>query len=219
MIRVSVVLIAVGALAGPSRATPVRGTVTLPAADKSADTPSGYWRVENGLLPIGPRADQRGEVVVIIEGEAPPKAKEATSVTVELHGLKLDPRVAVITVGGTVTFKNSDRVPHTLYVDHAESLMPPLPTPTGQSRAQKFSAAGAYRVRDEECPHVDGMVLVTDAAYAILDDKGSFKLDVPEGHYTLRVLWRGAWAYSQPVTVGAHAQELAVTVPPRAKAE
>jgi len=126
----------------------------------------------------------------------------------------MDPRVVVVPVGGSVEFKNQDRVPHTLYVEHATSLMKPEPTPSGQTRTQRFYAAGEYRVRDEEYPHVEGNVLVLQTPYITrLDEKGQFKLDVPEGRYTLRVFWHDKWVVTQPLEVGAHSTEVTIQVP------
>jgi hypothetical protein len=131
-----------------------------------------------------------------------------------MHGLRCDPRVVTIPVGGTVDFKNDDRVPHTLYVEKATTLMPPTPTPAGQTRIQKFYAAGEYHVRDEEYPHIEGTVLVVQTPYvARLDEKGAFKLDVPEGKYTLKVFYRDRWAVTQPVEVTGRTSELNVQVP------
>lgn len=202
--------------ASPAWATAVRGSVLLPPEPRVVER-DAHWRVENGVLPIGPRVpDPRTEVVVALEGG--PSAKGAApNATVDLHGLHLDPRIAVIPIGGSVTFKNDDRVPHTLYVEHGATLMPPTPTPSGQSREQRFFAAGEYRVRDEEYPHIDGMVVVLSTPwFSRLDDKGNFKFDVPEGKYTLRVFFRDKWVVTQPLEVGPHTAEVTVQVPPPA---
>ena len=129
--------------------------------------------------------------------------------TVELHGLRMDPRLLVVPVGATVVFKNSDRVPHTL---RGETAVAAETTPGGQTRTQKFPSPGEYRIRDEEYPHLSGMVLVVTTPYsATIEANGAFKLDAPEGKYTARVWWRGAWVASQPVSVG-HG-ELNIVVP------
>jgi hypothetical protein len=208
--------------AGIARAAPVHGTLTLPSEPRAADARDGHWRVENGLLPVAPRvADPRSDMVIILDGgaAAPRKKDDAPPpvVSVELHGLRLDPRVVVAPVGATVEFKNSDRLPHTLYVAEASSLMPPVPTPAGQVRAQKFHANGEYRILDEEFPHVSGTVVVTDAWAAQIDEKGGWKLDVPEGHYTLRVYYRGAWALERPLDVTAHTADVALHIPGAAR--
>jgi hypothetical protein len=111
-------------------------------------------------------------------------------------------------------------VPHTLYVERETSFMPPEPTPSGQTRSQKFMAAGEYRIRDEEYPHLRGEVVAVETPYvAQLDERGAFKLEVPEGRYTLRVFWRGAWVVSRPVEVSARGAELAVRVPAKGRPE
>src|SRR4051812_35197602 len=180
-------IIVLAGWASTATAATVRGSVMLPQEPRVSDR-DAHWRVENGVLPIGPRVpDPRLDVVVVLEG-APNAKAQLPNATVTLHGLRLDPRVVAVPIGGSVEFKNDDRVPHTLYAEKATSLMPPAPTPAGQARAQKFYAAGEYRVRDEEYPHIDGTVLVVQTPYvARLDEKGNFKLDVPEGKYTLKV--------------------------------
>jgi plastocyanin len=206
----------VGVLLGASAlAAPVKGVVRLPDEPRPPES-GGYWRVENGLLPVLPSAD-RGEALVVLEPLSPSKAEpshDPAPITVELHGLRMDPRVLAVPVGAVVHFKNSDRVPHTLYVEHGASMMPPEPTPAGQTRTQKFLAAGAYQVRDQEYPHVQGVVLAGASAWSAMPDAGgAFKLEAPEGKYTARVWWRGAWVLSQPVTVGHNPVDLNLVVP------
>jgi plastocyanin len=210
MVRVGLIAML---LCSTATAATVRGTVSLPPEPRGPDH-DAHWRVENGIIAIGPRSpDPKLDVIVVLEGARAAEAR-VPNATAELHGLRLDPRVVVVPVGGTVEFKNDDRLPHTLYVEHATSLMKPEPTPSGQSRTQKFYASGEYRVRDEEFPHVDGMVLVLQSPYfARLDEKGQFKLDVPEGKYTLRVFYRDRWVVTQPLDVAAHTTEVTIQVP------
>ncbi len=205
--------IIVAVWASTAAAATVRGTVMLPAEPRTVDR-DAHWRVENGLLPVGPRTpDPHLDVIVVLEGAGPGKT-QLPNATVTMHGLRLDPRVVAVPVGGAVDFKNDDRVPHTLYVEKATTLMPPTPTPAGQTRMQKFYAAGEYRVRDEEYPHIDGTVLVVQSPYvARLDEKGNFKLDVPEGKYTLKVFWHDHWALTQALEVTGHASEVTVQLP------
>jgi plastocyanin len=207
------VIIGLAAWASTASAATVRGSVMLPPEPRAADR-DAHWRVENGVLPIGPRVpDPRLDVIVVLEG-APNAKAQLPNMTMALHGLRLDPRVVAIPVGGTIEFKNDDRVPHTLFVEKATTLMPPTPTPAGQSRAQKFYAAGEYRIRDEEYPHVDGTILVVQTPYVVrLDEKGNFKLDVPEGKYTLKVFWRDKWVATQPLEVTGRTSEVTVQVP------
>jgi hypothetical protein len=200
-------------IASTASAGTVRGTVLLPAEPRPADH-DAHWRVENGVLPVGPRTpDPHLDVIIALDG---PPRKDATlpDAQVELHGLRMDPRLVVVPVGGAVEFKNSDRLPHTLYLEHASSLMAPTPTPSGQSRKQKFFAAGEYHVRDEEFPHVDGVVLVLQTPYFTrLDEKGAFKIDLPDGKYTMRVFFHDKWVVKQSLEVGPHPTEVTVQVP------
>jgi hypothetical protein len=195
-------------------AATVKGTVVLPPAPRAPPL-DAHWRVENGVLPIAPPTpDRHGEVVVVLDPEQPAKESIANT-TVELYGLQLDPRIIWIGIGGSVDFKNADRVAHSLYLEHATSRVASLVTPAGQTRTQKFFAAGEYRVRDEEYPHVDGTVLVVNTPFVTrLDAQGTFKLDVPEGKYLLRLFWRDRWVTQRPITVGAHAIEINLAVPP-----
>lgn len=199
--------------ASTAAAATVKGTVLLPPEPRVVDR-DAHWRVENGVLPVGPRTpDPHLDVIVVLEGATNGKAQPPNA-TVTMHGLRLDPRVVAIPVGGAVDFKNDDRVPHTLFLEKATTLMPATPTPAGQTRMQKFYAAGEYRVRDEEYPHIDGTVLVVQSPYvARLDEKGNFKLDVPEGKYTLKVFWHDHWALTQALEVTAHTNEVNVQLP------
>jgi len=203
-------------LAGAAQAATVRGLVTLPP-DPRASERDGHWRIDNGVLPVGPRTpDPRTDVVITLHGgpaREPKKEKEEKPLTVQLHGLRMDPRVVVAAKGASVTFKNDDRVPHTLFVDGTQTLMPPEPTPSGTSRTVKLASTGEYLVRDQEYPHIEGTVIVTDGYSAQVDEKGQFKMDVPEGRYICKVWFRGAWAMEMPVEVGPRTTELKLDVP------
>jgi plastocyanin len=155
---------------------------------------------------------------VVIEGKSanPTWNNDAAHATlhVDLHGLRRDPKVEAVPVGTTVEFKNSDRVPHTLFVERATTFMPPTPTPAGKSRTQQFGVAGEYRIRDEEYPHIQGAVVAVRSPYFTrLDERGGFRLEVPEGRYSLKVFYRNTWVVSQSVEVGAHTTDVAVQVP------
>jgi plastocyanin len=208
-------MLALAVTALPARGATVRGTITLP--QETPDPRESQWRVENGILPIGPRQpDPRSDVVVLLAGgRAPSREGASPTAQVELHGLRLDPRVLPVLVGTTVEFKNNDRVPHSLYVDRANAVMSAAATPPQQSRKQKFDVAGEYRVRDEDYPHIQGAVVaVTSPFFTRLDDKGAFRMEVPEGHYTLKVFYRTGWVVSQVLDVGPRTTEVTIQVPP-----
>jgi hypothetical protein len=203
---------------GAARAATVRGLVTLPPEARNGEH-EGHWRVENGILPIGPRVpDPRTEAVIVLEGGPAQKKSDdkPPSLTLSLHGLRLDPKVVIVPQGTTVNFKNDDRVPHTLYLENAAAMMPPEPAGVGSTRSVKLLTTAEYQVRDQEYPHIDGTVVVTDSPWtAAVDGSGQFKLDVPEGRYTLKVFFRGSWAVTMPVEVGPHTTDLKVDIPSR----
>jgi len=204
---------------GPrAQAGSVRGTVTLtPEVRAIFDAPVGHWRVENGVIPLGPRVpDLRAEVVVVLVGSSIGAPKPDASATMELHGLRLDPRVVVVAVGATVLIKNADRLPHTLSVDGG--LLSTVTLPAGQTQTVKVSSAGEFNVRDQDFPHIEGTVVVAPTPYmAIADDKGGFRIDAPDGKYTLKVFFRrggmGGWVLSQPLEVGGRTTEVSLTIP------
>jgi hypothetical protein len=198
----------------------VRGNVTLPAEARSNDAREGHWRVENGVLPIGPRVpDPRAQVVIVLESaSAPKKEPDKGTYTIELKGLRMDPPVLAVPVGATVSFKNSDRVPHSLHFEGGSSLLPPEPTPSGQSRAVRLLAAGEWVVHDQEYPHIEGAILVSASPWFVtVDERGTFKMDAPEGKYTLRVFWRGQWVMSQPLEVGPRSTDVSLQLPSPSK--
>jgi plastocyanin len=196
-----------------AHAAPVRGIVRLPA--ESVEPTGGLWRVENGILPVRPRIPSpQAEVVVLFESRGATKATAADApVVMELHGSRLDPSTVIVPPGGTVEFKNSDRVGHTLHLD-GSALMPPAATPAGQVRVQRFETVGIYHLKDDDVPHIKGQVVVTATPYAQrLDELGAFHLDLPEGAYTLKVLFRGLFVLSQPLDVTAHTPNVAIQIP------
>jgi plastocyanin len=204
------------ALSGQAAAATVRGTVTLPAEIRSTDAREGHWRVENGILPVGPRTpDPRTGVVVALEGSGTTKRDDKpVTLNAELHGLRLDPHVVLAPVGATLSFKNADRVPHSLYFDGQAAVMPAEPTPSGQTRSVKLTTAGEYTVRDQEYPHIDGSVVVVQTPYAVqVDEKGAFKIEAPEGKYTLKVFFRGQWVMTQPLDVGPRSTDVSLQLP------
>jgi hypothetical protein len=182
----------------------LRGTIFFPQDTKPPEPkPLANWRVENGVLPIlPPPAESRAEAIVVLE-PAHPVEHAAGQVVVEAKGLKLEPRVTIGPVGSTFAFRNDDRVPRTLYLKDGESFMRAEATPPARSREIKFTVAGVYEVRDADYPHAHATLLVVPTTwFSHSDDKGSFKLEAPDGKYTLKVFFRGVWAASQPVEVG-----------------
>ncbi len=128
----------------PASAAPVHGAITF-AADAAPpsleDEPRGYWRLDLGVTPL-PRQPPFRESLVVLEPLLSTNKSAPAAVTVELRGLRMEPRVVALGVGGTVTFKNADRLPHTLRID-GSSPMAPAVTPARARRAHKSLARSA----------------------------------------------------------------------------
>jgi plastocyanin len=211
MCTVLMMAVAIGWTAS-AHAGAVRGTVQLPASLKSARRYQGYWRVDNGNVPVQPAAS-RGETVVVLEtGKGPSPA--AKTVTVDIAGLQATPAVVIVGEGSVVEFKNSDRVAHDLGTPDQESFMPIQRLEPGKLRHQKFLNPGGYLVRCLEYPQVAvSVIVVASPHYAVTDDKGSFRItDAPEGTAKLRVWSRGRWVHEQELQVGGKSPDLQIKV-------
>lgn len=184
-------------------AAPVAGKVTLPTELKAGRRHHGYWRLENGIVPVAP-ASARGDTVVVLTGTKG-QAPAAKTITVEIAGLQATPSTVVVGEGSVVEFKNNDRVPHDLSTPANTSLMAIERLPPRGVRRQKFSTAGAYVVRCTEYPHMIVSVLVVNTPhFAVVDDKGAFKMpDVAEPKAALKVWSDGRWVHEQEIDTAA----------------
>ena len=198
-------------LAGNAHAggTTVRGTVKMPDASRSTRLYHGYWRLENGNVPVQTAGGAKAETVVVLEnvkGAHPPSAR---TITIELGGLDARPRLVITGPGSVIELKNTGKVRHELStpekpeVMHLETLSP------GQTRRQRFDAVGDYVIRDSEYPHIMICVLVVGTTYfSAVDDKGSFSIaNVPDSTATLKVWARGKWVAEQQLETGSLGKE------------
>ena len=196
----------------PAWAAPVRGTVQLPSELRTGRKLRGYWRLENGIVPIAPAANRSETVVVLssVKGQSPP----ARTVTVDINGYQAIPWTVVVGEGSVVEFKNSDRVPHDLSLPDLPSMMPLERLAPGALRRQRFLSAGGYAVRDSEHPHLVISVLVVGGPYYDLaDERGGFRMaEVPDGKATLKVWSGGRWVHEQEIEVGAKSDGLQIRV-------
>jgi plastocyanin len=209
-----VLLVSVGFLAGsPALAGTVKGSVRLPDGARGGRMHPGYWRLENGNVPVRAGTGKANSVVVLdgISGTHSPPPK---TVTVEISGLDAQPRVVVVGPGSVVEFKNVGKITHELSTPADPSLMPIERLNPGTFRHQKFGAPGGYLVRCSEYPHLAISVIVVDSPfYSILDEKGAFAIPgpVPDGKATLKVWSMGRWVHEQPIET-AGKQELTIRV-------
>ncbi len=204
----------VGLAPGPAWAGSLRGTVRLPDGARLPRLYQGYWRLENGNVPVRPASGKVGTVVVL-DGISGVHAPPPKTVTVEIAGLDAQPRVVVVGPGSVVEFKNVGKTTHELSTPADVSMMPNERLNPGTFRHQKFGAPGGYLVRCSEYPHLAISVIVVDSPFfALVDDKGAFQIpgNVPDGKATLRVWSTGRWVHDESIdTTGK--QEVTVRVP------
>lgn len=193
-------------------AAPVKGSVTLPPSLKGARRHLGYWRLENGNVPIQP-APYRGDTVVVLEG-LKGSAPSAITKTVEIAGMQISPPVVVVGPGSVIEIKNNDRVAHVLGISESPNIMPVERLMGGQMRRVRFNEPGGYFIRCEDYPHITLSVLVLNTPHsAVVEDKGAFKIaDVPEGKGTLKVWSHGRWVHDEPIEVGGKGVDTQVKV-------
>ena len=196
-----------------ARAGTVKGTVKLPDNARSTRLYQGYWRLENGNVPVQNTGGAKLETAVVLEnvnGAHPPPAR---TVTVEIGGLDARPRLVVVGPGSVIEIKNTGKVRLNLSTPEKTSVMPPEYLPAGATRRQKFDSIGGFAIRDSDYPHIMISVLVVDSPfYATVDEKGAFSIpSVPDGKANLKVWTRGKWAAQQEVDTGSK-EELTIKV-------
>jgi len=180
----------------------VRGRVTLSETLQNGRRYAGYWRVENGSVPISATTNPDPPVVIMSDvkgGNAP----EAKTFAVDIAGFSVNKPTLLVGVTSVVEIRNSDKVPHDLSIPGQEALMPLERLAPGTLRRQKFPVPGNYEIRSAQYPHLSISVIVIDHPFAtVCDAKGNFKLpDVPDGKATLKVWAHGQILHEQTVDV------------------
>jgi len=199
--------------ASPAWAGSLKGTVKLPDAAHSTRLYQGYWRIENGNVPVNNAGGAKLETAVVladVNGAHPPPAR---TVTVEMGGLDAHPRMVISGPGSVLEIKNTGKVRLDMSTPATPSVMPLEQLPPGATRRVKFDAPGGYAVRDSQYPHILISVIIVDSPfYSTIDEKGSFSIaGVPEGKVHIKVWTRGKWAAEQDVDTSSK-EELVVRV-------
>jgi len=211
--------LALALAATPAWAGTVKGTVKMPDAAKSTRLYQGYWRIENGNVPLNNAGGAKLETAVVLEnvnGAHPPAPR---TVTIEMGGLDAHPRMVISGPGSVLEIKNTGKVRLDMSTPATPSVMPLEQLPPGATRRVKFDAPGGYAVHDAQYPHILISVIIVDSPfYSTVDEKGSFSIPgVPDGKAHLKVWSRGKWAAEQDVETGAKEELLVKVAPPGAK--
>jgi plastocyanin len=194
-------LLLTAAPAAPAWAGTVKGTVKLPDNVRSTRLYQGYWRLENGNVPVQTSGGAKAETVVVLDdvkGSRPPPAR---TVTIEIGGLDARPRLVIVGPGSVVEIKNTGKFTHEFSTPKNPNLMGVERLPPNAVRRQKFDTPGGYVIRDAEHPHIMISVIVASSPYySPLDERGAFSVpNVPDGRATLKVWTRGDWASTQEI--------------------
>jgi hypothetical protein len=179
----------------------IKGTVKLPEGARSTRLYSGYWRLENGNVPVQTAGGVKAETVVVLQDVKGAKPPPARTVTVEIGGLDAHPRMVIMGPGSVLEIKNTGKMTHELSIPEKTDLMPIQALAPGAARHVKFETVGGYLVRDAEYPHLMISVIVVDSTYySTLDERGGFTVaGVPDAKVKLKVWTRGSWATEQDV--------------------
>lgn len=192
-----------------ARAATVRGTVKMPDASRSTRLYQGYWRLENGNVPVQTAGGAKAETVVVLENVKGAHAPSARTVTIELGGLDARPRLVITGPGSVVELKNTGKVRHELSTPETPNIMQLESLPPGQTRRQRFDSIGGFVIRDSEYPHIMISVIIVGTTYfSAVDDKGAFSIaNVPDSSATLKVWTRGKWVAEQQIETGSLGKE------------
>jgi len=201
--------LALALAAAPVWAGTLKGSVKMPDAAKSTRLYQGYWRIENGNVPVNNAGGAKLETAVVLEnvnGAHPPPPR---TVTVEMGGLDAHPRMVISGPGSVLEIKNTGKVRLDMSTPATPSVMPLEQLPPGATRRVKFDAPGGYAVHDAQYPHILISVIIVDSPlYSTVDEKGGFSIaGVPDGHAHLKVWSRGKWAAEQDVETGSQNKE------------
>jgi hypothetical protein len=152
-------------LASSAQAVTVRGTVKMPDATRSTRLYQGYWRLDNGNVPVQTAGGAKAETVVILENVKGAKPPSARTVTIELGGLDARPRLVITGPGSVIELKNTGKVRHELSTPDTPQVMSLETLPPGATRRQRFDGIGGFVIRDSEYPHIMISVLIVGTTY------------------------------------------------------
>ncbi len=183
---------------GAAAATaPAEGAAAAGAA--AAATPA-QKRTLSGVVSATPTRDA-ANVVVYLE-DAPKDPERGMKAVNDEKNMTFIPETTVITVGGAVTFKNSDPFPHNVFsMDHEKFNLGNL-APHGATK-RTFNDVGGYTILCNLHPGMLAHIFVSPSSYfAVTDAKGNYTIkDIPEGTYKVSVWGKKQSADSQSVTL------------------
>ena len=155
------------------------------------------------------------DTVVIFDpsGASPPTGR--ASAIIDQVNKKFVPHVSIVRTGTAVTFPNSDNIRHQVY-SFSEAKNFTLKLYAGSPKQQVvFDKPGLVVLGCNIHDEMIGFLGVVDSPYfGKVSDAGGLSLDLPAGHYKVRV-WNPALASAVPareIDVGSSALPVPITV-------
>jgi len=186
----------------PSTSTSTSAAIA-PSASASVVAPvaaAPALRLLKGTVTAKPSSAAAYTVVYLEDGPANPD--RGMKVTIDQKNMFFIPGTAVVAVGGTITFLNSDPFPHNVFSGDNEKFNLGM-IPQFGSVKRKFTQPGSYTLLCNVHPGMIGHIVVVPTGYFAKTDKnGAYTMkDVPEGTYKVSI-WAGKYtAPTQTVTV------------------
>jgi plastocyanin len=145
--------------------------------------------VEGTVAVLGKRGYQKdlSDVVVYLEGGSSNGDRRAAA-EIRMARKRFDPRIAVVPVGGTVSFPNHDPILHNVFSVSGENRFDLDLYKRPEVGTKTFETPGLVRIYCNIHPQMSAFVMVTGSQhYTLADASGRFRLEgVPPGRYTLK---------------------------------
>ncbi len=154
----------------------------------------------------------RGAVVYLTGAvAAPPPMPNAV---VDQRDKMFSPHVSVVTRGTTVRFPNDDTLFHNVFAYFQAKKFDLGMYPRGATKKVTFDKTGLVVLLCNVHSSMSAYIMVVDTPYyAVSDGSGHFRLpNVPPGAYTLHGWHESGATLTQPVTVGAKPETLALAL-------
>lgn len=200
-------------LASSCSAQDVSGTIIIKKRlTRRSVTPSVSIYQRGTAVKLGASTDQdpiafeRSRVVVYLEGHVastPDLAVFSGLVEIQQTNRQFVPDVAVIPLGGTVSFPNMDPIFHDVYSLSKPKSFDLGAYDKGQTRRVTFTKPGIIEVYCHLHPNMAATVIVVaNRYYARPDRDGQYRIpNVPPGHYTLVAWHKSAGFFRKPIDV------------------
>jgi plastocyanin len=203
-----------------SQAGTVRGEISLSALE----TLPHQGQADKHFWQLGPKANaaaNRPTALVVLESPTATNLAqtEAAAATMTMAGYGLWPQVAVVRVGLSMTFRNTDAHAYSCRAEGGPDAFALKELKPGQTQEHKFLTAGILQVRCHAYPFMRATILAIESPLmATAGGDGKFQLkNVPAGKYTAKVYAAGSWHWKSQVHVAAAGPTLLKLGPKSAK--